>query len=530
MKLLKSLTLLVMCSLCQWVNAQPIRRADAGQNFFSAQKKALSDVQVKEADTEDTWTSLGTGRMRDDFFTTLYLVECLEFDVEVEKNDNKPGVYRVVNPYKNYPYAPVESAEDDRYLVVNASDPDHVYLERCNTGFDFGDGAMEIYSIAGYKFDHEGNLDGAIEDGACGVLRNGHITFPVSSLLIKYDFAPDDQWRFANYNGKFRLKLPDAPDLDVDVRINGLAEGKENKISTYITVGDSCEKVRVAMFHGDASNDSLALMYEGKCNYQDITASGEVDLDYFTDDVYTVIAVPYYKGEPFTPAYVTQELKYYNVGWKSLGLGTYTEAFLADCEMNIAGLESCTFSVAVEESTDRPGYFRLVAPYGDYYPYSNSLSYDYTRHYYMEIDATDHNRVYIKQMENGCGYDMGYGRIVLWSRADRELNNGKTMEEVEKLGYFGKLEGNVITFPKSMLLVRFIDVPNTPWYWANLTNKFKLVLPEGDYTAIAPTLAAEAEGEAAFYDLHGRRVNPEAMGQGVYVKRQGQQAQKIIVK
>ena len=184
----------------------------------------------------------------------------------------------------------------------------------------------------------------------------------------------------------------------------------------------------------------------------------------------------------------------------------------------------------MEESTDRPGYFRLVDPYGDYYPYSNSLSYDYTRHYYMEIDATDHNRVYIKQMENGCGYDMGYGRIVLWSRADRELNNGKTMEEVEKLGYFGKLEGNVITFPKSMLLVRFIDVANTPWYWANLSNKFKLVLPEGDYTAIAPTLSAEAEGEAAFYDLHGRRVNPETLGQGVYVKRQGQKAQKIIVK
>ena len=57
-----------------------------------------------------------------------------------------------------------------------------------------------------------------------------------------------------------------------------------------------------------------------------------------------------------------------------------------------------------------------------------------------------------------------------------------------------------------------------------------IVLEDGDYTAIAPTLAAEAEGEAAFYDLHGRRVNPETMGQGVYVKRQGQKAQKIIVK
>ena len=101
MKLLKSLTLLVMCSLCQWVNAQPIRRADAGQNFFSAQKKALTAVQAKAGVTEETWVPLGTGQMRDDFFTTLYLVECLEFDVEVEASETRPGVYRVVNPYRN---------------------------------------------------------------------------------------------------------------------------------------------------------------------------------------------------------------------------------------------------------------------------------------------------------------------------------------------------------------------------------------------------------------------------------------------
>ena len=56
---------------------------------------------------------------------------------------------------------------------------------------------------------------------------------------------------------------------------------------------------------------------------------------------------------------------------------------------------------------------------------------------------------------------------------------GKTKDEVKELGYFGKVENEVITFPTNMLLIRYIDIPNTGWYWANLTNTFKLVLPEG---------------------------------------------------
>lgn len=535
MKLFRSFTLLFLCSLCQWATAQPQRRAEANAKFFQA--TAHQSRAAQQVDEAGQWTSLGTGRMRDDFFTTLYVVECLEFDVEIEESVEKPGLYRVVTPYRNYPCASTKPLDEDTYMLVDATDPDHVFLHRYKTGFDFETEAeneslfiIEIYSIAGYKYDHEGNLDGAIDEGACGTLRNGCITFPVGSLLVKYASSPDEQWRFANYNNGFRLKLPGAPDLDVSISVLDLIKGTDkDQLSVHFNVGSGCEKVRVAMFQGEASNDSLAAMHAGTCAYQDITSSQEVLFDYSADGIYTIIAVPYYNGEPQQPAHTTQELKFYNVGWNSLGQALYTEAFIADCEVPISGITSCTYSVDVEESTERPGYFRLVDPYGDNYPYSNSLSYDNTRHYYMEIDATDPACVSIKQMEDGCGYDMGYGKMVLWSRADRALEQGKTKEEVKELGYFGTLEGNVITFPKDMLLISFPDVLAT-WYWANNKSKFRLELPEGAYTGIHSADSAQAAGEPVYYNLQGCQVAKSQLTPGVYVKRQGKSAQKIIVK
>ena len=111
--------------------------------------------------------------MRDDFFTTLYVVECLEFDVEVEESVEKPGLYRVVTPYRNYPYASTKSLDEDTYMLVDATAPDHVFLHRYKTGFDFETEAenesqfiIKIYSNASYKYDHKGNLNRDITNEA----------------------------------------------------------------------------------------------------------------------------------------------------------------------------------------------------------------------------------------------------------------------------------------------------------------------------------------------------------------------------
>ena len=57
----------------------------------------------------------------------------------------------------------------------------------------------------------------------------------------------------------------------------------------------------------------------------------------------------------------------------------------------------------------------------------------------MEVDATDPECVSIKEMTDGCGWNFGIGKMVLWSRADRGLRDqGLTKEDVKAQGLFGK--------------------------------------------------------------------------------------------
>ena len=98
------LTFIVLCLCSQFVEAQPLRRAQAASTLYGgASGQPAMRATAMSDESDDEWTSLGTGSMRDDFFTTLYIVDCVEFDVEVEENTSKPGLYRLVTPYRNYP-------------------------------------------------------------------------------------------------------------------------------------------------------------------------------------------------------------------------------------------------------------------------------------------------------------------------------------------------------------------------------------------------------------------------------------------
>ena len=318
----------------------------------------------------------------------------------------------------------------------------------------------------------------------------------------------------------------DASILSFSLQDNNRERAKD-VLNVRFEVGKDCEKVRVAMMPGKASNDDLQKILNGSVAYQDITKTQDVAFDYPADGVYTFYAIPYLNGVNRRVTYLTKELNYQNLGWRKLGFATYTEAFLADMEGQlIQGIEPVTYSVEIEESTETPGYFRLIDPYGDNYPYSTKNDYDNTRHYYMEIDASDPECVMIKEMSDGCGYNFGVGKMVMWSRADRELNTrGKSKEEVKEMGYFGKCENGVITFPDEMLLISFPDFYPFPYY-ANVSGKFRLVLPEG--AGVGRIEATQTEGNEEIFDLNGRRVQRSAMTPGMYILRQNGKTTKVL--
>ena len=267
---LKKLMTVAAAFLCQVAIAQPLaQRQMEGAKYFDGSAAAQAPAQAEL--TEGEWVSMGKGRWRDDFVTRIFNVECLEWDVEVLKNEAYPGVYRVKAPYLDYAYTSQQEIDPESYVDFHAEDPLRVYFTAYNTGLDLdGNGALCINSIAGYKVTELGvetGLVAAANEGACGEMQDGEILFPQASLLVKYEDSPNDQWMYANlnfggYKTGFRLLLPNAPDLELNIDLVGVNDAKD-KMTVHFEVGKDCEKVRVAMLPGKANNDDWKALLEG---------------------------------------------------------------------------------------------------------------------------------------------------------------------------------------------------------------------------------------------------------------------------
>lgn len=507
--------------------AQPARRVT--QNVDNYKAATLSPATK----TGGEWEKLGTGKFREDMLTTVYLVNPVEYEVQVEESKTTPGLYRVVSPYKYYPLAPA-TFEGDTYLEIDASIPDKVYLKQYETGINWGNGTVVVNSIAYDMLEKEGSIDNAYNDGYCGKLEEDIITFPKSSLLIYVEDLTMGLWRYANNSGMFRLVLPGAPDVDISFAVKGLVEKDgQNHIAVDCTVGSSCEKVKVAMVAGEQTDNMADDVANGTIASQEITASGEVLFPYGSDGIYTMVAIPYVDGKRYRTTYNTVELSYLHEGWNVLGKAIYTEGFFSDLEpvLSLDMEEDDVMEVEVQESTEKPGLFRLVDPYGPDggYVYSTETNYDTSRKYYMEIDASDPDRVILKHTDNGCGLDVGVGLMYFWCNAERYIvDRGYTEAQVEEMGLYGKRDGNVITFPNDALCIR-IPMGNPGWYWANHTGKFRVELPEGSKIDNAMS-AGNGNTATEYYNLSGIKMSKGRLEPGVYIKRQGAKSEKVVIR
>ena len=161
----------------------------------------------------EMFKSLGTGLYTEDFLAGLFNgMENLTYEVEIEESVDNPGKYRLVNPYgAAFPYNEPGDYDDtqDYYLVINAQDPEGVYIPLQGVGCDWGYGEWQCYSYAAYYMDNKGYPLEAVKDaGMCGTLKDGIITFPESALLIT---APSLSRIYeANTYGAFKVVLPEA--------------------------------------------------------------------------------------------------------------------------------------------------------------------------------------------------------------------------------------------------------------------------------------------------------------------------------
>lgn len=132
-----------------------------------------------------------------------------------------------------------------------------------------------------------------------------------------------------------------------------------------------------------------------------------------------------------------------------------------------------TFPVRIQERTDISGLFRLVNAYSDNYPVNEPGEWHTDKDYYIIIDATNPNQVYIPDFCE-TGMEWGYGMFGIWSYAGYFKSKGYTDDDVRN--YFGTYANGVITFPVDALLISLAEYEDGTLYYSNRNGLFKLVL------------------------------------------------------
>ena len=157
-----------------------------------------------------TWTSIGKGTYTDDFITSIFNIDNLTYEVEIEQCNEDPARIRMVYPYDSkFEYNEEGDWAADRSYDIEICIPDnaHVYIKPQHAGMNWGYGMFSIASLAGYHI----NYGTAIEDVDAtlfGTCVDGVITFPEKSLLVSMADYQDGGWYYANYNSAFKLVLP----------------------------------------------------------------------------------------------------------------------------------------------------------------------------------------------------------------------------------------------------------------------------------------------------------------------------------
>lgn len=168
-------------------------------------------------DEMDKWKSIGTGKFSEDAVLGLGGAwDVKEIDVEIQENIEKPGYYRLVNPYKDFPTHWTDLAythgEHNHYLYLDASKPKQVMLVQQPTGIYVDDNLQDAYLTSmAYEMKRAGKLQPEYTP-YLGKLEDGKITFPEGSIGIRLPeytkVLSEDLIYWVNNNGLFTVTLP----------------------------------------------------------------------------------------------------------------------------------------------------------------------------------------------------------------------------------------------------------------------------------------------------------------------------------
>ncbi len=155
-----------------------------------------------------------------------------------------------------------------------------------------------------------------------------------------------------------------------------------------------------------------------------------------------------------------------------------TAQYREDCITTFFGVGNDIMELAIQKNVVTEGIYRLVNPYGEAYPYNEPGDWDDTQDYYLTVNASDPDAVYVELSPTGM--DWGYGMFSIQSLATLYESRGRaTIEEmkVSNPEYFGTLKDGIITMPARSLVLSMADYNEGGWYTSNGSGLFCIALP-----------------------------------------------------
>lgn len=249
----------------------------------------------------DINTNKSTGAFRDDAISSLLGIEPPTFEVKIQKSVVEEGKYRILNPYKAWADEYAEKNEAtydgaDHYWVINATDPDYVYFEPCETGVDLGLGAVTATSFVANYLSQGVTLDKikAAKPELFGKLEKGVITMPAKSLLL----LMGDKGYYGGTNGLFSVALPG--NVIADYRVEAAYKGRftdanDNDFAQVtMTLSNDVAKVKYALVPASSDlNATVSGIVDGSVVSEEVSASGDVQVPFDETGKYVLVMVMY---------------------------------------------------------------------------------------------------------------------------------------------------------------------------------------------------------------------------------------------
>ena len=344
-------------------------------------------------------------------------------------------------------------------------------------------GQVTVLDIPHYPFT---NLSGTYEEYPCYYdAEKGLFTLNLAYVVCTL-WDANTNGSFGNGVETFQLDGFKQYDYTFDMSYKGQYvdnNGTCNAVISTTKGADVSQYLMTVVAEGTDLNATVSGMLDGTVACDTLTESGFYAYPMTESGNYTAVAITFDAEGNVHEAY-SEEFEFWLAGqenpWVSLGMATYTE----DCLTTFFEVANETYPVEVRQNKDNPGLYRIIHPYAAY-------GADTSKEYFIEIDATDPEGVYIPSVY-GTGFDAGYGEVSITSMAYYYMaTQGASLEDVKDAGYCGVFADNVITFPAKVLMISMSGYKDGAWYQSNVNGAFKL-----DMSNMTPVEAAAAKAPA----------------------------------